>query len=1237
MGLCETFLTSKVGCGFPGYHSMIRLDRPGDIGRGGLAFLVRKDIIFSKHNLNIYHTPSLEIVSIQIRFPFGWVPISICYNPHRDISTEEFQFYFDQFPQNSIVMGDFNAHHPLWGTPKRSRLSNPTGISLYNFLTNSINHSLLTPKGLPTYFDRRHGTYSTIDLTIGSGRFCHINEIKSGPGIGSDHFPIIHSYNVSPSTETLYGRNKWNFKNVDWAKYKMAVSELVIDNENSRFPENVTTFTENIISAGKMVASFGPSKKSFKHNRAFWDQECSRTVANRRKAQRKFAKFPNVENKISYSKHTAISKRLIKKKKKESWQNFTKSLSFSTPSKKVWQFFGNLQGKSISTNYPIEKDGLPLSSNLEKAQHLADYFSNIFNTPNDHDDLLTNISAAKVLSSKEPYNCNLTINELQYSIQKLKKDSAIGTDFIHNQLIINLPSSVYKYLLKIFNDSWNKSIIPSLWKEANVLPFLKSNKPGNILSSYRPISLLSCLGKLVERMICNRLSWFLENKNLLPSNQFGFRKRRSTLEPLIILEHNIQKTLRTKKVLIAVFFDVEKAFDRASRIAILTKMLNLGIRGRMFSWIDDYLSSRTFKVTVGSSSSNSFPSTSGVPQGSILSPTLYTILLSDFKVNKDIVDLYYADDTTFFVVDTDIDKAVNKMQAALITYQAWCNCWGIKINSNKTAFMCFTRKRIQRIPVLKYNEIPIKLTKNHKFLGLILDAPLLTWKGHINQLKETCTKRLNIMRCLAGTSWGSSREILLKFYNAYIQSILNYGQILYASSSPSLRQSLEVVRNTGLRIATGARKSTPIMSLLVESSFMSTRYQSHYNATKFYAKCTQLSNSHPIAKILREAQNLLNCINWVSFPHKMPFFLRTQLNSYTSLSIHPPDFNPISSVSPIPPWISFEQTVSKSFLNWEKSFSNAQTVSLFSSLLEDSYKNHFHIYTDGSHFSDPPATGAAFLLFELGSSFSYRIDHIHSPLSAELFAIKKSLCWIESNINIIKKPIVIFTDSLVSLHLITSPDPSSYRSITYYIKEKISSLLNIIDIHIQWIPAHSGIWGNELVDILAKQSCSSVEITPYSISLCDLAAASKSAAKRLWSAEWELLSEQTWLGVSRPKINRYPWFSHPNRAADVAMTRIRLGHTGLAASLYRFGIVDSPLCSICQENDDINHFILYCPRNQRARNQLMNGLSKFGILNLTIDTLLMNDQSTNFSDIIKKTITRLFASFILATGRVAEI
>ena len=680
IGLCETFLTSKYSCNFVGYR-IIRKDREGNVGRGGLAFLIRSDLCYANANLQNLHNSIVENLSIKIKFDFGWAYCGIFYNPpSNDLTPTEIAHYLDQFPRNSLIAGDFNSHHPLWAIPGRSRLSNPSGITIFDYLSASYSLSLLTPTGLPTYFHNTSGKYSTLDLTFGSGHFAYVSSISTGPGIGGNHFPVIHKFDFKPSSQLTTGRPKWQLKEMNWETWKENVSaNLPTTKDISSLP----MFTKCLIDAGKAVTKLSDTKRPSKYNKSWWNIECSKKVALRRRSQRLYARNPTIERKVALNRDTACATRIIKESKRTSWNRLTSSLTPDTPSGIIWRFLGNIQGKEPPHAFPIHHHATPLATHKEKANAFADHFVASFNHHHNHDHLVPEITTHIAFEAPGPYNTLLTMEELCNSLYNLKKQSAMGPDQIPNQFLINLPPDAKENLLEIFNDSWMKGILPATWKYATILPFLKPNKDPASTSSYRPISLLSCVGKLMESIVNRRLYWHLENKNLLPKKQFGFRKRNSTLDPLLLLEKDIQVTLRTQKILFAIFFDIEKAFYHVSRTAILIKLKNLNIRGKLFNWIYDFLNERSFEVSVGSALSQPYTTSSGVPQGAILSPILYTLMLIDLNLPQAMKSLYYADDTTFYTIGDDLNKITVTMQNALNVFSTWCNEWGLQVNPQK--------------------------------------------------------------------------------------------------------------------------------------------------------------------------------------------------------------------------------------------------------------------------------------------------------------------------------------------------------------------------------------------------------------------------------------------------------------------------------------------------------------------------------------------------------------------------
>ena len=146
----------------------------------------------------------------------------------------------------------------------------------------------------------------------------------------------------------------------------------------------------------------------------------------------------------------------------------------------------------------------------------------------------------------------------------------------------------------------------------------------------------------------------------------------------------------------------------------------------------------------------------------------------------------------------------------------FCDNWGLAVNVEKTTFQYFTKKQIN-IPVLRYNHRPLRYVRQHRVLGMILDAPRLRWGPHITALRSDALKRIGIMKHLASPNWGASAKFLRTFYLAYIRAKVDYGSSLYAAASPNLLKTLDVIQNTCLRLILGARKTSPIISLQVEA------------------------------------------------------------------------------------------------------------------------------------------------------------------------------------------------------------------------------------------------------------------------------------------------------------------------------------------------------------------------------------------------------------------------------------
>ena len=239
----------------------------------------------------------------------------------------------------------------------------------------------------------------------------------------------------------------------------------------------------------------------------------------------------------------------------------------------------------------------------------------------------------------------------------------------------------------------------------------------------------------------------------------------------------------------------------------------------MPNFISNFLKNRNFKVRVGSNLSDKYSQEMGVPQGSILSVTLFNLKVNSLSkiLNDDMQGSLYVDDFLMSFRAANINTIERHMQLCLKKIEKWSNENGFKFSNSKTVCMHFCNKRTAHPdPELFLNDKKIKVVKETKFLGLIFDNKL-TFIPHLKSLKLKCIKALDIMKVIAHTNWGADKYVLLKLYRSLIRSKLDYGCIVYGSARPSYLKMLNTVHHQGLRLALGAFRTSPVESLYVEA------------------------------------------------------------------------------------------------------------------------------------------------------------------------------------------------------------------------------------------------------------------------------------------------------------------------------------------------------------------------------------------------------------------------------------
>ena len=755
-------------------------------------------------------------------------------------------------------------------------------------------------------------------------------------------------------------------------------------------------------------------------------------------------------------------------------------------------------------------------------------------------------------SNNEEYNTPFNLDELKDAISKAH-DTATGPDEVHYQMLKHLPPKSLQALLDIFNDMWETGTFPQSWELATIIPIPKPGKDHAEPNNYRPIALTSCLCKTLERMINVRLVWYLESNNLISPVQSGFRSERSTNDNLVRLETFVRDAFVAKEHVVAVFFDLEKAYDTTWRHGIMRDLHDLGIRGRLATFIENFLADRWIQVRVGSTLSEKFDQAQGVPQGSILSTTLFNIKINSIMncLDPKTDGSLYVDDFCMCYRSKSMRTIERHLQQCINRIENWASHNGFKFSKSKTQCVHFCQlRKVHNDPELYLYGSLIPVVEDFKFLGVLFDRKL-SFIPHIKYLKAKCLKALNLLKVLSHTDWGADRTVLLQLYRSLIRSKLDYGSILYGSARPSYISSLDTVHHQGLRLALGAFRTSPVQSLYVEAEEPS-----------LYLRREKLALQYAI----RIAANPSNPVHKVSFP---PYISEEVVQLYESkpkairsfgLRVAPllesaniqKDKIEEHFVSEIASWCIRKPEVNLNLHTGKKSDSNPHLLKESFHQLQSQFIDYQCIYTDGS--KEENKVGCA--SFTNGICKTLRLPDGSSIFTAEAKAIDLALDFInESNL---KDKFIIFSDSMSVLQALNHTSSKNPQIQKLLIKHHtISELKTIIYC---WVPSHIGIYGNEKVDKNAKESLN-LEETVFKIPYVNF----KPFVNEYISDKWQTI----WNGAKFDKLREVePIVKRPkaihklSRREEIVLARLRIGHTRITHS-HLLKREDEPKCIGC--------------------------------------------------------------------------
>ena len=663
-------------------------------------------------------------------------------------------------------------------------------------------------------------------------------------------------------------------------------------------------------------------------------------------------------------------------------------------------------------------------------------------------------------------------------------------------------------------------------------------------------------------MINDRLVWLLESQHLITDFQCGFRRGRSTLDHLIRLESFIRNAFIKKEHVVAVFFDLEKAYDTTWKYGIMKDLYNMGFRGRLPIFISNFLSNRHFRVRVNATLSDIHNQELGVPQGSILSVTLFSIKINSIVnvVRRDMPCSLYVDDFLICYRGRGMNTIERQLQLCLNRIHEWSVENGFKFSKTKTVCVHFCLLRtLHPDPVLTMDGDPIEVAKETKFLGLTFDNKL-SFLPHIKALKCRCVKALDAMKVLASTEWGADSTVLLRLYRALVRSKLDYGSIVYGSARKSYIKQLDTVHHQGLRLALGAFRTSP-----VESLYVAGREPSLYNRRiKLALQYTVKLRTNPRNPAYDCVFRLENRRLYEACPSYIrPFGYRTEQH-LEGLGVNVDQVTQTHH-SDIPPWQLKKPSVIFQLATLRKSETPPLKYQQQFLNIRASFSSHRAFYTDGSKDKDKVSAAAVFR----NHTYTKRLQGECSIFTAEARALLLALESIElSN----KKRFLVCSDSLSCLQALSNLKTD--HPILIKILSKLNSLSNRhFDIHFCWVPGHVGLRGNELADRAAKLALRN-EVEPCAIPHTDLRPSIHTHIKAIWQQDWDA-EQRNKLHSITPTVDgfKHPFFK--KRRDDIVFNRCRIGHSRLT-HVYRFTREPCPKCIPCQCPFTLKHVLLDC-------------------------------------------------------------
>lgn len=1089
------------------------------------------------------------------------------------------------FPSATFIAGDFNLHHSLWH-PSYSGSPTPLADPFVSWIE-SQDLSFISQVDKPT---QQSG--NVLDLAFASSTLRYrgaTTRVKRKLQISSDHLPLLT--NILWDDRARERPTRLRLATLEEETFTSLLKcnlDSILSLPTPLTANSLDEYASDIVEATQKAYQ-GSARRALPHNigQPWWNEACTLAVQAFRAARRGQYGFATDEAKKELRRVTRKAKESFYKKKLDEAATSKDVFDITKWHKSTGSF------RSPPLRDPLRPQDPPATSLEAKGDVLA---RNLLRNAAEAGDIPLTASAVPKTSLPFP---DITEQEVEKAILGAGNTTP-GKDEIPTPVLRLGWPLLKKHVFKLFQACIQIGYHPSCFRTAILAILSKPNKADRSSPrSYRPIALLSVLGKGLERLVAKRMSWVAIKYNVLAPQQFGALPLRSSVDLTTCLTHDIETALNQGLTASVLTLDVKGAFDAVLPGRLVRRLREQGWPSHLCEWVASFATNRKVCIRLDGEIGDARTIECGLPQGSPVSPILFMLYISPLFFLDQLRDGFgYADDVASCKISPSLQENSLALSATLAQALEWGRLEGITFDPEKSELIHFSRKRADKnnSPSIEVGSFTVSESTERpylKWLGVLFDRKL-TFKHHVLTQASKALKTARALSSLGNTLRGVSPTLTRQAIEACVLSVAYFAAETWwpgrkrqtyngytSNGVDNLIEKLGKVTLTSARSILPVFSTTPSSVLYRESGLSPPELKLDEIALRATVRIRRLDPQHPLRTRAYAIQGPL-------IPTRRSRKVPTR---FARRFLTLPPSEQLDTLA-LPPWFVAEsREEAKTRIGApDAALTKEQRASAFTHFIRQIPTNDIIVYTDGSKLQNGNA-GAGYAISQFGVTHkeSYPLGPSAEIFDAEaiaaLLGVRAALLH---PLNRLAKDVWVCLDNLeVALRLL-SPSPTTSQSVFTSLIEarkawKRRGLVSSDgDIHIRWVPGHAAVPGNELADIEARKGSSQLPSSPLPLSFASLKRWQALQATNARSEWWATAAHENYRLLS---INTAPVPPKELRLPRRELSRIlaaRSNHGDFKDYHERFNHTEAELYCSCGSPKSRFHFFFCRIARRRA-------------------------------------------------------